>query len=118
MKLWILVFCFCFTALVAAQIQVQDTINSVDTKRFRTVVCTEAAVASVTLVGLNKLWYSGYPRSKFHFINDNNAWLQMDKMGHFSSAYYMGSLGASTMQWAPTLQYDKHNNFQFKVLYF
>ena len=100
MKIWIITFYLCFTSLVAAQIQLQNTINTLDAKRFKTVIYTEATVATVTLIGLNKLWYSGYSRSKFHFINDNSAWLQMDKMGHFSSAYYMGTLGASTMQWA------------------
>ena len=34
-----------------------------------------------------------YPKSKFHFINDNREWLQMDKFGHAMTSYYTGYLG-------------------------
>lgn len=39
------------------------------------------------LIGLNSVWYSQYPRSNFHFFNDNGEWLQVDKAGHFYGAY-------------------------------
>ncbi|MEN8966167.1 MAG: DUF2279 domain-containing protein, partial [Polaribacter sp.] len=41
-----------------------------------------------------------YPRSKFHFKNDNNDWKQMDKVGHFMTSYYLGTLGIKTLDWA------------------
>lgn len=53
-----------------------------------------------TMVGLNELWYSQHPRSNFHFFNDNDEWLQIDKIGHACSAYYLGYLGMKSMQWA------------------
>lgn len=74
-----------------------DTINL---KRKNTVLITEAVLASVTLVGLNQLWYSDYPKSNFHFINDNSEWLQMDKVGHFYSSYQMGRLGSEMLNWS------------------
>lgn len=74
-----------------------DTLNK---KRQNTVIVTEAALASVTLLGLNQLWYADYPRSNFHFINDNNEWLQMDKIGHMYSAYHLGRFGAEMMNWS------------------
>lgn len=74
-----------------------DTLNKV---RVKSVVISEATLGSVTLVGLNQLWYSDYPRSNFHFINDNAEWLQMDKMGHVFSSYQLGSFGAKTLKWA------------------
>ncbi|UAY53415.1 DUF2279 domain-containing protein [Ferruginibacter albus] len=40
-----------------------------------------------TMIGLNAAWYANYPRSSFHFFNDNNEWLQVDKVGHMLSAY-------------------------------
>ena len=43
---------------------------------------SEAAIGTATLIGLNQVWYADYPRSDFHFINDNAEWLQMDKVGH------------------------------------
>lgn len=74
-----------------------DTLNS---KRKNTVILTEAIVMSTALVGLNQLWYADYPRSKFHFINDNQEWLQMDKLGHSFTSYQMGRLGAELLHWS------------------
>ena len=54
----------------------------------------------VTHIGLNQLWYKDYPRSKFHFINDNKEWLQMDKLGHAYSSYYLGIVGIKAARWA------------------
>ena len=74
-----------------------DTLNL---KRQNTVIVTEAALASATLIGLNQIWYADYPQSKFHFINDNEEWLQMDKVGHFYSAYHLGRFGAEALNWS------------------
>lgn len=61
---------------------------------------TEASLATVSLVGLNQLWYAEYPRSKFHTFNDNDQWLQMDKMGHVFSSYQIGRIGANILEWS------------------
>lgn len=74
-----------------------DTLNK---PRRNTVVISEAALAGITLVGLNQLWYADYERSKFHTINDNNEWLQMDKMGHVFTSYQMGKFGADLLNWS------------------
>jgi len=68
--------------------------------RLQTLVISEAALGTAALVGLNQVWYADYPKSNFHFINDNAEWLQMDKAGHVFSAYHLGSLGANAMKWA------------------
>lgn len=81
-----------------------DTLNK---KRQNTVIVTEAALASVTLLGLNQLWYADYPRSNFHFINDNSEWLQMDKVGHMYSAYHLGRFGAEMMNWSGVNQKEQ-----------
>ena len=67
--------------------------------RLQTLVISEAALGTAALVGLNQVWYADYPKSNFHFINDNAEWLQMDKVGHVFSAYHLGSLGANAMKW-------------------
>ena len=74
-----------------------DTLNK---NRQNTVIITEAALASATLIGLNQVWYADYPKSDFHFINDNDEWLQMDKIGHFYSAYHLGRFGAEALNWS------------------
>jgi len=52
------------------------------------------------LVAMNELWYKNYPKSNFHFINDNSSWLQMDKMGHIATSYYSGVNGIKLYRWA------------------
>jgi uncharacterized protein YfiM (DUF2279 family) len=74
--------------------------DSLNLKRQNAVIISEAVVASGTLVALNQLWYANYPRSKFHFINDNSDWLQMDKAGHVFSSYQIGRFGAEMLQWS------------------
>ena len=74
--------------------------DSLNKLRLKGVVISETALASVALVGLNQLWYADYPQSNFHFINDNDEWLQMDKAGHVFSSYHLSSFGAQTLKWS------------------
>lgn len=60
----------------------------------------ESIALGVALVGLNQLWYADYPQTNFRFINDNNQWLQMDKLGHMYSTYHLGRVGAEMLQWS------------------
>ncbi len=64
-------------------------------------------MATVSLIGLNQLWYADYPRSKFRIINDNDQWLQMDKMGHVFSSYQLGRIGANVLEWSGADQKDR-----------
>jgi len=73
-----------------------DTLN---TKRRNGVIITESVLAGSALIGLNQLWYQDYPRSNFHFINDNNDWKQMDKIGHLMTSYYLGKVGMDVLDW-------------------
>ena len=57
-------------------------------------------MAGGALIGLNQLWYKDYPRSGFHFKNDNSDWKQMDKVGHFMTSYYLGKVAMETLDWA------------------
>jgi uncharacterized protein YfiM (DUF2279 family) len=74
--------------------------DSLNLKRQHAVYVSEAALASFTLLGLNELWYANYQKSKFHFINDNSEWLQVDKVGHFFTSYHFGRAGAELLQWS------------------
>ncbi len=74
-----------------------DTLNK---QRRNAVYITEAVGLGLTLVALNELWYADYPRSNFHFYNDNDAWLQMDKVGHMYSTYFIGKMGMDALAWA------------------
>jgi len=46
-----------------------------------------------SIVLLDQAWYSGYDRAPLHSFNDGDEWLQMDKAGHFFSAYTLGAWG-------------------------
>ena len=74
--------------------------DSLQLKRQNAVVISEAVLATGTLIGLNQVWYADYPKSDFHFINDNEEWLQMDKAGHVFSSYHLGRLGSEMLQWS------------------
>lgn len=76
--------------------------DSLRQKRQNTVFVTEAVLASGALIGLNQLWYADYPKSNFHFINDNADWMQMDKVGHLYSSYQTGKFGVELMNWSGT----------------
>jgi len=53
-----------------------------------------------SMTGLYALWYKDYPQSSFHLFNDNREWLQMDKMGHGVTSYYLSQVGFSSCRWA------------------
>ncbi len=67
--------------------------------RLKTVVITEVATGMAISAGLYFLWYRKHPRSHFHFFNDNGEWLQMDKMGHATTAYNIGAIQYDLMRW-------------------
>ena len=71
------------------------------------VIISEASLASIALIGLNELWYADYERSKFHTINDNDAWLQMDKFGHAFTSYQLGKHGAQLLNWSGVRKKDQ-----------
>ena len=64
------------------------------------VVVAEATLYAGSMITLNSMWYKNYPKSKFHFFNDNHEWLQMDKIGHSTTAYHTGRLGYELFKYA------------------
>ena len=47
------------------------------------------AAYGVGQVGLYAAWYRNQPRQRFQFFNDGAQWKQIDKVGHFYSAYQL-----------------------------
>lgn len=58
-----------------------------------------AGYTAVT-IGLDRAWYAGYPRGKFHFFNDWKGWGQMDKMGHAMTTYFESKWVGDFYHWA------------------
>lgn len=106
---WLFIFLF-----VSVFSQAQSYINSflkpsdtLNKPRKTGVYVGESVALGATLIGLNQLWYKDYPKSSFHFINDNNQWLQMDKLGHMYSTYHLGRLGSEMLQWSGASQKEQ-----------
>jgi len=68
--------------------------------RLKKVVWTESAVFVLTSVGLYFLWYKKFPKSRFHLLNDNREWLQMDKLGHATTAYNISVMQHDLLRWS------------------
>lgn len=81
--------------------------DSLNPSRRNAVVIAESSLAGLTLIGLDRLWYADYPRSKYHTLNDNNEWLQMDKLGHVFTSYQLGRVGANVLNWSGVRKKDQ-----------
>ncbi|MDP2158947.1 MAG: DUF2279 domain-containing protein [Flavobacterium sp.] len=81
--------------------------DSLNTSRRNLVVVSEAVLTSAALVGLHQLWYVDYETSSFHFKNDNNHWLQMDKAGHAYTTYHLGRMSSELLAWSGVSKKDQ-----------
>jgi hypothetical protein len=77
-----------------------QTTNPYNKKRVRLVTAANIVGYGGALIGLNAIWYAKYPRSGFHFFNDDAEWLQVDKVGHVYSAYSESRASAELWRWA------------------
>ena len=69
-------------------------------QRVRGIIITESVTGAAITVGLNYLWYRKFPHSRFHFFNDNNEWLNMDKVGHATTAYNIAAGQNDLLRWS------------------
>lgn len=53
-----------------------------------------------THLALYQTWYKNEPRSRFHWINDNHNWLQMDKAGHVFGAYFSATAASASFRYS------------------
>jgi len=88
--------------------------DSLNLPRVRLVVASEAVLTATALIGLNELWYSDYPQSGFQFTNDNNEWLQMDKVGHVYASYQFGRISSEMLAWSGV---SKRNQLLYGATY-
>ena len=68
--------------------------------RLAGVLIAQGALYAGAITGLSLLYYKGHSQSSFHFFNDNDSWLQMDKMGHIFSTYYLSNVMYLSYRWA------------------
>jgi uncharacterized protein YfiM (DUF2279 family) len=74
------------------------TNQGINQGRFIGVVVGTAAVYALTTYFLGKTWYT--KRVPFHAFNDNGEWLQMDKVGHATTAYAISRGEYEMFRWS------------------
>jgi len=74
-----------------------DTLNR---KRLTTVIVGGSVIYTGTMIGLSQLWYKDVETTSFHTFDDNQQWLQMDKVGHAVTTYYVGMAGYHALKWS------------------
>jgi hypothetical protein len=66
-------------------------------KNITMITATSAAAVVGTYTTLGYFWYANQPKSNFHFFNDNQEWMQMDKLGHAMSAFAISETAVKTL---------------------
>ncbi len=77
-----------------------DSSGTINKNRLRAITLGGTVGYSVSLLGLSHLWYSDTESQSFRFFNDNAEWKQVDKVGHFFSAYHFSHGTSRALQWS------------------
>lgn len=105
---WVLLYFVFFvasaqdTTLITSELSAPLTIGQTEgiiQRRLNTLVISSSVGYTATLTGLHFLWYANSPRNSFHFFDDNAEWKQVDKVGHFYTAYHISRLGVTAFGW-------------------
>jgi uncharacterized protein YfiM (DUF2279 family) len=76
----------------------QGQSDSIERVKIRNIVLTESLIYSASMTGLGFLWYKDSKSQSFQFFNDNDQWLQMDKVGHIYAAYHITQLNYNLLK--------------------
>lgn len=85
----------CGLLLFSISTSAQDSLNQ---QKIRRLVLAESIVYTGSMVGLGVIWYGNEPRQSFTFFNDNDQWLQIDKLGHIYTAYHLSQTNSILLQ--------------------
>jgi uncharacterized protein YfiM (DUF2279 family) len=75
-----------------------QTDTTVNRKKLVIVAAATGAAYTTTMVVLGRSWYSEFDRQSFHWFNDSKQWKQVDKAGHFYSAYHLSDIGSRLLR--------------------
>lgn len=74
--------------------------DSLNNKRALVIGIGLPVIHATSIVLFNELWYKNQPRESFHFFNDGKEWNQVDKVGHFHSAFFLSESASGVFKWA------------------
>jgi len=96
----LILFLFLITCnFLVAQVQNEQN-DSINKQRLNTVIISSSALYTATLGVLYFGWYKDNPSSSFHFLDDSQNWLQVDKVGHATTAYTFSNYGYWMLRWS------------------
>ncbi|MDZ7608112.1 MAG: DUF2279 domain-containing protein [Cyclobacteriaceae bacterium] len=90
--------CLLFSHQSHANVLAASDSSGIDKKRLGIVLVGTGVAYGVSLAALSQAWYTNRGTS-FHFFNDNSEWNQVDKAGHFYSAYQLSRVGNELFLW-------------------
>jgi len=93
------ILCLLTHAAACGYTQKDTSFSGVDTKRLWITIGANAAFWTGSYIALNKAWYADFPRSSFHFFNDDEEWNQMDKAGHAWTSYRLSRSSSALWKW-------------------
>ena len=93
----VIVFLLSLGSIAKAQVMPPDSVYH--PKRLAAVVAIEGSLYVGSFVWLYSSWYKDYHNGGFHFFNDNQEWLQVDKFGHATTSYFFGKIGYDMLRW-------------------
>lgn len=78
---------------------IESDSTSINKKRLHGVLIGTGIAYGASLAVLNEVWYKEQGKGSFHFFNDNSQWNQVDKAGHFYTAYQLSNVGKQLFLW-------------------
>ncbi|MEX1239876.1 MAG: DUF2279 domain-containing protein, partial [Cyclobacteriaceae bacterium] len=79
-------------------LQAQSDTSNVNRKKLKTLIIASAIGYAGGVATLNYVWYKNTDRQSFQFFNDNAEWKQVDKAGHFFSAFYLSDVPSRALR--------------------
>lgn len=101
LRISITIFLLWCASVAGAQEQVVsgDTTDAYNASRMRGLVIGSGTAYIGGMYALHRLWYSDFSTTSFRFFNDNAEWKQMDKAGHFYSAFHLSQGTYQGIKW-------------------
>lgn len=90
-------FCASISFTQYSFFQHSDTLNK---KRTSYSSIAVGSVWSGSMIGLWQFWYKHASKTDWHSFDDSKNWLQMDKAGHFYTAYKLNQLNTELFEWS------------------
>lgn len=78
----------------------QNDRDSINPARLRSVIIGSTTAYAASMVVLYYAWYQDNLSTDFTFIDDSDYWLQVDKVGHATTAFTLSNYGYWMLRWA------------------